>query len=160
MSLLIYTSAMSSTSKAEIILVPGGWHLPSAYAPTTSLLEAAGFVVHGISLASVGANPHLKNFDPDVDLISAKVEEVIASGKDVVILMHSYGGVVGSEGLKNYLKELEGKGAGGGKEGRGEVKRMVFCCAFVLHEGGSLMLALGGKNLPWFNVKVCTILLS
>ncbi|TVY36302.1 hypothetical protein LOCC1_G007835 [Lachnellula occidentalis] len=44
-------------AKLEFILVPGACHSPSCFAPTTALLEAAGYVVHGISLASVGGPP-------------------------------------------------------------------------------------------------------
>jgi hypothetical protein len=54
-----------ASSKPEFIIVPGAWHGPESFEPTTTLLQKAGYTVHGINLPSVGASPHLKSFDPD-----------------------------------------------------------------------------------------------
>lgn len=134
-------------SKAELIFVPGAWHGPESFEPTATALQKLGYTVHGVSLPSVGANPYLQSFAPDVEAVKNTVNKVISSGKDAVILYHSYGGVVGSEALADYVKELE---AGTKKEGWGKVRRLVYIAAFVLPEGGSLMAALGFKPLPWF----------
>merc|ERR1711939_801068 len=78
------------------------------------------------------------------------VNKVLSTGKDVVMIFHSYGGVVGCEALKEYVNEHEtGKS---GKQGWGRIRRLVFVAAFVLPEGGSLMAGLGFKPLPWFNI--------
>jgi len=137
----------SMTSNPEFIFVPGAWHGPEAFKPTSDLLEKAGYTVHGISLPSVGATPHIKSFDPDVDAIRSTINDVLSSGKDAVIVYHSYGGVAGSEALADYMKDLE---SGNKKEGWGKVLRLVYCCSFVLPEGGSLMAALQFKPLFWF----------
>jgi hypothetical protein len=139
-------------SKPDFIIVPGAWHSPGAFKPTSDLLEKAGYTVHGVPLKSFGASPPLKNFDPDVQVVRDSVNRILSSGKDVVIIYHSYGSVPGSEALVEYLKDLEG---GTKKEGWGKIQRLVFCCAFVLPEGGSLMAALQFKDLPWFIVDVC-----
>lgn len=82
------------------------------------------------------------------------VNKVLSTGKDVVMIFHSYGGVVGCEALKEYVNEHEtGKS---GKQGWGRIRRLVFVAAFVLPEGGSLMAGLGFKPLPWFNIDVST----
>jgi len=140
--------------KAEFIIVPGAWHGYESFEPTIILLEQAGYKVHGISHASVGASPELKNFNPDVEIIQAKVHELISAGKDLVIVYHSYGSVPGSEALKKYVKELE---SGDKKNGQGSVKRLVYCCSFVFSEGETLMAGLGGKDLPWFQVDGDTV---
>jgi hypothetical protein len=145
------------TTKPEFIIVPGAWHSPEAFNSTTILLQNAGYIVHGISLPSVGASPPLQSFDPDVSVIQNAINKVLSSGKDVVIVYHSYGGVPGSEALGEYIKTLE---SGEKKEGWGIVRRLVYCCAFVLPEGGSLMAALGFKPLPWFIIDVRTFFLT
>jgi len=137
------------TSKPEFVLVPGAWHSPEAFKPTSDLLEKAGYTFHGVQLLSFNASPPLQNFDPDVQVIRDTVNKVLSSSKDVVIIYHSYGSVPGSEALVDYLKELE---SGTKKEGWGKIQRLVFCCAFILPEGGSLMAALQFKDLPWFIV--------
>lgn len=140
--------------KPDFIIVPGAWHSPEAFKPTSVLLEKAGYTLHGVPLASFGASPPLQNFDPDVKVIRDTVNKVLSSGKDVVIVYHSYGSVPGSEALVDYLKDLESKTK---KRGWGNVQRLVFCCAFVLPEGGSLMAALQSKDLPWFIKNVCLL---
>jgi len=143
-------------SKPEFIIVPGAWHDAASFGPTTTLLEKAGYTVHGIDLPCFGASPPLQSFDPDVEAVKSTVTKVLSSGKDVVMLYHSYGGVSGSEALAEYMKDLET----GGKEGWGKVRRLVFITAFALPEGGSLMAALQGKDLPWFIVEVRVFLQS
>ena len=127
-------------------------HSPNSFAPTTTLLTKAGYDVHGVHLPSYGANPPLKSFDPDVLAVKDVVNKVLSTGKDVVMIFHSYGGVVGCEALKEYVNEHEtGKS---GKQGWGRIRRLVFVAAFVLPEGGSLMAGLGFKPLPWFDIDV------
>jgi pimeloyl-ACP methyl ester carboxylesterase len=139
------------TSKADLIFVPGAWHSPDSFDPTTTELKELGYTVHGINLPSVGAKPHLKSFTPDVEAVKSTLNKVLSSGKDVVMLYHSYGGAVGSEALADYVKRLQ---SGGAKEGWGKIRRLVYIAAFVLPEGGSLMAALGFKALPWFIIDV------
>jgi pimeloyl-ACP methyl ester carboxylesterase len=138
-------------SKTDFIIVPGAWHGPEAFEPTSALLEKAGYTIHGVSLPCFGASPPLKNFDPDVQVIRDTVNKVLSSGKDAVLIYHSYGSVPGSEALSEYVKKLE---SGNQKEGWGKIRRLVFCSAFVLPEEGSLMAALQFKDLPWFIVNV------
>ena len=145
------------TTKPEFIIVPGAWHSPESFNSTTILLQHAGYTVHGIFLPSVGASPPLQSFNPDVSVIQDAINKVLSSGNDVVMIYHSYGGVPGSEALGEYLKTLE---TGEKKEGWGIVRRLVYCCAFVLPEGGSLMAALGFKPLPWFIIDVRTFFLT
>lgn len=144
------------SSKPELLIVPGAWHGPEAFQPTTTLLVKASYNVHGVHLASVGASPQIQFFDPDVQAIRTALEKLLSAGKDVVIVMHSYGGVVGSEALAEYIETPEK----GQKSGHGKVKRIVFVCAFVLPEGGSLMGALQFKPLPRFMLGVSLFLVS
>lgn len=134
-------------AKPVIIFVPGAWHPPSAFDPVTKRLEAAGYETKGVHLATVGAAEPTKDFQPDVDVIQSAIRASADEGKDVVLVVHSYGGVVGSEavqGLDKASREKQGK--------KGGVSHMYFCCAFALPEGVSLMDALQGKPLPWWDI--------
>ncbi|KAK5273220.1 hypothetical protein LTR96_002852 [Exophiala xenobiotica] len=138
------------SNKPVIIFVPGAWHPPSCFQPVMDRLEAAGYETHGVSLPSVGAPPEqqLQTIKPDVEAIQDIVRPIVTDqGKDVLLVFHSYGGVVGGEsvqGLEKASREKEGK--------RGGISHLYYCCAFALPEGVSLMDALQGKNLPWFRV--------
>jgi hypothetical protein len=90
----------------------------------------------------------VQDFNPDVEVVRKAVAETLSAGRDVVLVMHSYGGAVGGDAMKYFLDDNDGK------NGKGKIVRMVWICAFVLPVGGSLMIGLGGKDLPWFMVDV------
>lgn len=77
------------------------------------------------------------------------LEPLVDQGKEVVLLCHSSGGVVGSnsiEGLDVASRKAAGKSGG--------VVRVVFLAAFMLPKGQSLLGLLGGNPLPWMKVEV------
>ena len=138
-----------SSLKPTILLVPGAWHSPDLYAPMTNLLVAEGYEYIGISLASTGADPALENWDPDVELIHKTVLGLLDQGKDVVLAVHSYGGLVGSEAMKGLGKkqrESEGK--------KGGVVHLVYICAFFLELGMHLQAVKNNQPHPWMKVDV------
>jgi pimeloyl-ACP methyl ester carboxylesterase len=72
--------------------------------------------------------------------------------KDVVVVAHSYGGVVASaavNGLDKIARGAANKPCG--------VVKVVFLSAFALDKGQSLLGILGGNFLPWMRVEVCII---
>ena len=78
-------------------------------------LEAAGYATTGVSFASVGASKQLQDIGPDVKAIQNVVRPIVDQGKDVLLVVHSYGGVVGGqavEGLDKASREKEGKQGG------------------------------------------------
>jgi hypothetical protein len=137
------------TSKPVFVFIPGAWHGPECFEPTIKLLSERGYTSQGVNLASVGAQIPLENFDDDVQIIRKTISDLVTVGKDVVVVIHSYAGSPTSEAMKYFTDENEGR------NGRGRILRMAWVCSFVFTEGGSLMKGLGGKDLPWFRVKVC-----
>ncbi|KAB2575849.1 putative prolyl aminopeptidase protein [Lasiodiplodia theobromae] len=133
-----------AVTKPHIVIVPGGWHSPKHFAPTTELLEAAGYTVHGVNLASVNASPPLTDWRPDVAAIRSTIEAAIGpDNNDVVVVMHSYGGLPTQDAIKGLNKA---------SRRRGGVVRLVFIAAFLADEGTCLMDYIGGKPMPWFDV--------
>ncbi|EXJ60461.1 hypothetical protein A1O7_04614 [Cladophialophora yegresii CBS 114405] len=135
------------SSKPVIVFVPGAWHDPNGFHLVTAELQAAGYETRGVDLASVGAQTPLKDFWPDVEAIRQVLKPLADGGKDVVVVVHSYGGVIGCEAVQGFVKserEKEGK--------KGGVSHIYFCCAFALPEGVSLMDALNNQPLPWFRL--------
>ena len=68
-------------------------------------LEKAGYSVVAVSLPSSGTVPAVPDFSADVDIIRSVVTSTLAIGKDVVLVMHSYGAVVGCEALKGIKQD-------------------------------------------------------
>ncbi|KAF4811522.1 putative methylesterase 11 [Colletotrichum siamense] len=134
-------------TKPTFIFVPGAWHCATRFRPVTSQLEALGYNTVSVQLPSYGANPPLKDFEPDVAAIREAIGKAVDNSEEVVLFMHSYGGVVGSEacrGLDTATRKREGKPGG--------IFRLIFCAAFLLPEGVSLIDMLQGQPLPWFRL--------
>lgn len=119
-------------SKPTIIFVPGAWHSPEVFSTVRTSLETHGYRTLGITLPSVGAEPPLKTWDPDVDAIRAAIQKAVdeEGGRDVVLAVHSYGGLPASEACKGFAKaDREKSGSKGG------VVRLVYICAALVNVG-------------------------
>ena len=109
------------------------------------LAEEQGYPTVCPQLPSFDAKDTKISLPEDAACIKAELQKLVEEqGKDVIVVMHSYGGVVGTEAVHESFgkKHREAKGLIGG------VIRLLYLCAFVLREGASLATALGG--LPPF----------
>lgn len=125
----------STTARPTIVLIHGGWHTPPLYDKFTSLLKSQGYEVHVPRLLSMnGARPPNADLYSDTALIRTYVKELIEAGHQVAVLMHSYGGQVGSNALAGLSFEArpQRKQAGG-------ITGLVYITAFALSEGESMM---------------------
>ena len=134
-----------------IVVVPGAWHSPSHYLELTSRLGLAGFET--VCLSSPSLNP----VDPrtaDVATDAAFIREkallpLIHQSKDILLVMHSYGGSPGSAAAKSLSKsECHSRGYGGGIVG------LVYISALLADEGISMLSAIGGTWHPYMGAKV------
>jgi len=145
------TNDLSERPKPIFVIVPGAWHLPQSFEAVIKILNSEDYETKGVTLVS-GSDSSIQSFDPDVREVEKVVEEVLEDGRDVILVMHSYGGVVGSEATKKFLDK-----AAASSSGTTRIVGMVWVTAFVLPAGTSVMDALGGKDLPWFMVDGNTV---
>lgn len=129
----------TDNARTTFVLVPGAWHPPSCFDLVAAPLRAAGYRVVCPALASVGAEPPVTDHQRDVAVVRRAIEEETRGrGQDVVVFMHSYGGLVGTEacrGLAHKRLLVDGakyKGRGGGAGG---VVKLIYCAALMLLEG-------------------------
>ncbi|KAF7928844.1 uncharacterized protein EAE97_009686 [Botrytis byssoidea] len=142
---------MGDTSKKpEFVFVPGAWHSPESFKPTTDILEAKGYKVHGISLKSVGASPHLEDSQPDVEIIRNKIDSLLSTYTPLILVYHSYGGVVSSSALDTYIATLSPSTTPFSPTDL--IRRLVYIAAFCLPKSASLMSALNHNPLPWWTI--------
>lgn len=118
-------------SLPTILIVPGLWEGPSAFEPLAAVLRKAGYTVHTASLVSCGTvspgNPSMKD---DVHGIRKQLQSLVDTGDDVVLVLHSAGGFLGSEamdGLDKSTRAAESKAGG--------VVKIIFLAAAVLPRG-------------------------
>lgn len=98
-------------SKPTMLLVGGAWHTHDYLMPLAAVLQAAGHPVVCCSLPSVGANPPKSDFGDDVAAIRSAASRLISEKKRVLAVLHSYGGIVGTEALQGF-KNTSTDGAG------------------------------------------------
>ena len=142
-------------SKPTILFVHGAWHQPGHFVPITKVFESAGYEVVTPQLPSYNAFP-AKDFEmyTDADLIRSETQKLVDQGKDVVLVLHSYGGIVGSQAADQALgkraREAEGK--------KGGIARLVYMCAFMLKPGDHLYSSFGGEVPSFIKVEVIALL--
>lgn len=133
--------------KPTVLFLPGAWFRPSTYKKFLSLVQEAGYPIHSASYPSL--NPE-DPFTADCATDSLSVREKVllplieAQEKDVVLVMHSYGGIPGSvaaHGLSKVQRVNEGR--------EGGVLGLVFMSGFVVGEGLSVADGQGGSLPPW-----------
>ena len=113
-------------------------------------LEKAGYSVFAPILPSSGTVPALPDFNEDVKVIRHAVESMIVAGKDVVVVMHSYGAIPGCEALRDLkVKEINSLDATGG------IVKLVFLAGMLVPVGGSTWSTKkGNEAIPGFSFAV------
>ena len=141
--------ASTHNKKPTVVIMPGTWHLPTAYNRLKTHLESTGYSV------LIQRYPSLDSPDPTnatcgVDVEAARKQILLLieeDGQDVIIICHSYGGIVGAgaaHGLSKSTRQAKGNPEG--------VLGLVFITAFVIPEQMSLggyMSTFGGKGASY-----------
>ncbi|KAF8205333.1 Alpha/Beta hydrolase protein [Mycena galopus ATCC 62051] len=132
----------ATNAKPTIIIIPGSFSPLAMYDPVIAGLQAHGYTVHGVELETVGgrAKGHAApaGMYDDAAKVAALAARLADDGADVVLVAHSYGGVVAGEaakGLARSVRAQEGK--------KGGIVRIVFVAAVVPREGETSTDALG-----------------
>ncbi|KAF3760851.1 alpha/beta-hydrolase [Cryphonectria parasitica EP155] len=134
-------------SKPTIIIVPGAWQKPSAFAGIVEKFQQAGYPTVHVPVPTTGgvAPTGLKD---DVEAVRKVLVPLVEEGKEVVVIGHSSGGISMSGSVEGY--DAASRTAAGKKGG---VVKCIFLAAFVLPKGQSLLGMLGGQPLPWMVVE-------
>ena len=123
-----------ATALPTIVLVHGAWHTPAAYASFVSALRNRGFTVHCPLLPTCsGETPPIASLPDDVAAVRSTILPLVDAGERVLMVMHSYGGAVGTDAAEGlYLPDRQAKGHPGG------VIHLLYLCAYILPPGGSM----------------------
>src|SRR5262245_16102923 len=101
--------AVTAPPKPHIFIIPGAFHPGSVFNLFIKSLEAAGFSAETTTNRSLG-NAGITVQD-DVTHVQSLITPHIEEGKDVVVVAHSYGGIVGAgviAGLDKRGREARG----------------------------------------------------
>ncbi|KAH8891211.1 alpha/beta-hydrolase [Thozetella sp. PMI_491] len=132
-----------SGNPIAIVIVPGACGPAQLYDPIISRVQKLGFApgtVKAIPLRSVGrpapevlATQAPATMYDDANFIHSEVEKLADDGYDILLVAHSYGGVVATESMKGLSREArEKQGKTGG------VARLFYTTAVAPKIGGTL----------------------
>ena len=129
--------------KPTIVVVPGSFSAPYFYNTFISQLTAHKYDVVVADLSSVGGKAAATMIDDD-QAIQDVTSKVAGESKDIVLIMHSYGGVPGTESVHGVTKEeREASGKIGG------VVALLYVTTFLAGPGKSLGSTVGeGAGVP------------
>jgi pimeloyl-ACP methyl ester carboxylesterase len=113
-----------------VLLVHGAWHGDWCWDEVAEQLRSDGTPVVAVDLPSVASGGDM------YDDAQAVRNAIAAIDGETVVVGHSYGGIVITEGAA-------------GAQG---VRHLVYLTAFMLDEGESLLATVGGALPPWITV--------
>ncbi|KAF9879221.1 hypothetical protein CkaCkLH20_03454 [Colletotrichum karsti] len=143
------------SSKPVIVLTPGAWHSPECFKVIREELHRRGWETRATTNVSVGSEPPTKGMYDDAASARAVIEELADQGRQVVLVAHSYGGVVGAEAVKGLgYKQRAAEGNTGG------VIVMLYVAAFVAPVGASIWNLTRNEKQSWMRIEDGKILVE
>jgi pimeloyl-ACP methyl ester carboxylesterase len=89
-----------------LLFIPGAWHKPTCYGKIVKLLqEQHKLKCISITLPTTNGNP-AATFKDDLDTARAAISNETTHDRDVVVIAHSYGGMVGNSAIKGFAKSV------------------------------------------------------
>ena len=138
------TMSKSATDECAIVIVQGSFQTPLVYEKLADSLSARGYSVIHPQLPSCtdteDPNFPTRTLADDASVVREELLRLIErDGKTVLVVMHSYGGLVGSEAIPEELcySKRQARALPGG------VIHLFYFCAFLLQEGQSVLSAFG-----------------
>ena len=130
-----------------IAFVPGFWEGSEPYEKVISLLSKSFQTVICPLISTGTTSPGNPSMEDDIAAIRKSVETILAEEKDVIMVMHSAGGFLGSNAIKGLsTKKRAEQGLKGGIIG------IVFLTAAIYPPGFE------HGDLPFGEIKVYSIL--
>ncbi|KAL3477328.1 alpha/beta-hydrolase [Aspergillus californicus] len=88
----------------SLVLIHGSWHTPACWDPILAILKSKhNLNCTAVTLPSNTNNPAATLKD-DIDAAQSAVSAEVSRGRDVVIIAHSYGGMVGNSCIKGFAR--------------------------------------------------------
>lgn len=118
-----------------IVLVHDMWHTPGVYGSYLTALQQATFTVYCPQLPTCNLSLPLdkRTVTNDLFALSGLLKSLLVAGKKVIMIMHGYGGILGSNIPRTWSFDYR---AGRGK--LGGIIHLLYMCAYILPSGHSI----------------------
>ncbi|KAJ6004916.1 hypothetical protein N7540_012715 [Penicillium herquei] len=121
---------MAPQSPIAILIIHGAYFLPAAYEAFSERMIEAGLTVRCSRLPSCGDTiPPTALLEHDVNAVQEAAKELIATNHKIIVLAHSYGGIVASEAITSDLYSINGSSG---------VVSLIYLAAWLLVPGQGL----------------------
>ncbi|KAF5686886.1 hypothetical protein FDENT_5613 [Fusarium denticulatum] len=130
----------------HVVIVPTSFAPPSLYSKLVESLAQHALETTVIDLPSVGLRDTLPaaSMEEDAEHIKTVTTKLADEGHDIILVMHSYGGICGTESTAEVSKaERQVSGKPGG------IVHLVYISSPVPEMGGSVKTMMG-DNMPHF----------
>ncbi|KAF2162294.1 hypothetical protein M409DRAFT_27298 [Zasmidium cellare ATCC 36951] len=124
---------MSSTNRPAVVFAHGAWHQGLHWSSVASKLEAAGYEVSTPTMPSVSGTALEDALHADSAALKTALETLTHQNKDVVLVMHSYGGKYGSEAVAEFHLDP----ANTQQPGQGRILHLLYVSAIIIPQGKS-----------------------
>lgn len=139
----------------SLVLVPGAWHKPSCYDKIVSLLQKNhDLKCISISLPSANDDPSA-TFKDDLDTARQAISSETSQGRDVVLIAHSYGGMVANSAIKGFARSRD-VATSTPNDSNGHVIGLVLIASGFTFTGFSFMDLFLGRPPPSWRVNAKT----
>ena len=120
--------------KPTVFFLPGGYHGSWIYDSVRGILSDRGFATDASDLVSVGTTDASVGIHSDATHLRSQLTRIIDEGKEVVLVAHSYGGIVASnavDGLSIEQRAAQGK--------QGGIILILYLAALVVPAGRTFL---------------------
>jgi surfactin synthase thioesterase subunit len=144
-------AANGTDERPTILMVPGSFSPPLLYTGIVDHLTRHGCETIVVDYPSIGRRDPLPpaTMLDDAAYTSSIAEKLADAGKPIIMVTHSYGGIVGTESTKGLAKtEREAVGKPGG------IIRLLYITSLVPRVGESLVSLMGTEVASFLRIKV------
>lgn len=156
----------NSTARPAVVIVHGAWHTPWHYSTLVTELQQRGLDVLCPQLPSqsdVLPLPENASYEYDVTLVRNTLDTLIDQGRTIVVVAHSYGGLVANAAVSEVLSNRSPSQTSHATNGNpGRIAHVVYISAFVIPVGTAIVTPFQGALPPFLEEqsdnKTCTMI--
>jgi hypothetical protein len=146
------SAAATNSQLPVLVFVPGSFAPVHLYAGWVESLSRHGITSQLVDTPSVGKRENLgpQTMSDDVEAIVKVVSQQFEEGRRVVLMTHSYGGIPGTQSLKQLsrvAREADGKSGG--------IEKIIYLTSVVPPVGVSNLDIFGSNTPDFLSVGVC-----
>ncbi|KAI0870052.1 Alpha/beta hydrolase fold-1 [Hypoxylon argillaceum] len=133
-----------TSSKPTVFFSPGAFHTPWVFDNVRSILSSRGFETGAAALLTAGTTDRNIGIYDDAANLHSKLAALVDEGKEVVLVGHSFGGLVISNAVEGLsLKQRASEGKPGG------ILILIYLTALAIPAGTDLVRNFDPNNLVW-----------